>query len=500
MENCKKYRNYVSSEVEGSNQVGSTKVDCNIPILEKTNIPAKPNRLNVNGLGSNLSGELISKYKQSLIEGHKKVNNKPDSSTAKLIDSQKNRNNEAEPSIGADSALDCPRDGNTGSLYSDNICFIDWLTATNSDDRLFKRFCFELTNLLKKANIRAVLTDKGFRGYKSKSDLVITSGNESVLLGNLATGNVREGGLFELNGKGCTLLRMSYPDLIPAIYSLFVDYEFRFSRLDTALDFQADYAIEKGYTVPKIMQAGVIAGLFDRDTQKSGKSLASNTIGQWGELMARGVDTASYDPLIHAQAGLTAYFGNRKSSPDFFRIYEKGKEQNGNLPEGDIERAYFRIEHEMKRPDGKTTIPLDAMIRPDAYFANGRSGVRSLLDDMRKHYKLDKVSELQRDHQKKLKVKRLSKKIEWLKVTGGRVLKTLQDQGASDSEIVAWLTRPEGLQEFINDLNPSDGLSVLDEIILSGIVPRVSKPKNDRVTLDVSKAESGQWIAQRLRC
>ena len=220
--------------------------------------------------------------------------------------------------------------------------------------------------------------------------------------------------------------------------------------------------------------------------------------------MIHGIDSNSYDPLIHAQEGLTMYFGSRKYSPDYFRVYEKGKEQNASLPEGDIDRAYFRIEHEMKRPDGKTEIPLDVMIRPDSYFGNGRSNLRDLMDEMKEFYKLETSEERQRNQIRKKKNKSLSKKAEWLRSTGGRTFKTLLDTLPKEERaellsnpIIAYLVRPEGLKEFINDLDDPE-FNVLEAMILSGITPEYHNPKNDRVPLNVS-GKDGEWTANRVK-
>jgi DNA relaxase NicK len=440
----------------------------------------------------------IDKYRANLTTSQNNTENKPTNGRAIISSGHNKTNSKPEPSVSA--GLACapvlPPTCNTGGRYSNNLSFSDWLRATTGDDEYFQNFVFDLLKLFDSLSVTLERSEKGMIGYSIKDSIMYGSGDERLLLGNLATGNHNnEGGLFELNGHGCELFRLHYPEKWEEIYFLLVEYKFRFTRLDTALDFYADYALEKGYTVPNLTYAALESELLNKDTQKGQQALKVNNVGSWGELMCKNVSAFTYDPLEHAQEGLTSYFGNRKSSPDYFRFYEKGKQLDPNLPEGVEDRAYFRIEQEMKNPAKNRVIPLEAMLKPDCYFGEGRPNLRKLLEEMRDHYGLDGIDELHRENKKKQKVKSLTRKREWLRETGGRTFKTLLDTIPNDEReellknpLIAYLVRPEGLTDFIDDLDLKD-YNVLDDLIMSKLVPVEPIIKNDRVPLEVKELD-----------
>jgi len=102
------------------------------------------------------------------------------------------------------------------------------------------------------------------------------------------------------------------------------------------------------------------------------------------------------------------------------------------------------------------------MLRPDEYFCAGRSNVRAIMEQLRAHRDLQAIQSWQRAQFKREKGLLLSKKVHWARHTYGRLLRTLQDKGLSDSEIVEKLSRTAGLKEFVFDLlepsNPADDL------------------------------------------
>jgi DNA relaxase NicK len=299
-------------------------------------------------------------------------------------------------------------------------------------------------------------TEKGLHGYETSASIKIWKDNDYITVGNLAysEGGRNKGGLFELSGMGCKVLQLEYPALWLELYNVLMLAEWRISRVDIALDLSGDYAKERGYTVPLLFKQAVNEGLFKSDAQRNPlMKQSTQTVGDWADLVCGNLSAEDYDPLQHCPAGLTAYIGNRKSSDDFFRVYEKGKQLLGAMAEPEaIDRGWIRIEHEMSRKASGRTIPLDVMLRPDEYFCAGRSQVRSIMEQLRAHRDMSAIQSWQRAQFKREKGLLLSKKVHWARHTYGRLLRTLQDKGFSDTEIVDRLSRTSGLKEFVFDL------------------------------------------------
>ena len=175
--------------------------------------------------------------------------------------------------------------------------------------------------------------------------------------------------------------------------------------------------------------------------------------GDWSDITVGEIKIEDYDPLQHCPAGLTMYVGSRKSSDDFFRVYEKGKEILGKQAEPEnIDRGWIRIEHEMSRKASGRKIPLDAMIRPDEYFCAGRSSVRAIMEAVRHDRELKAIQCWQREQFKREKSLMLSRKVHWARYTYGRTVRTLMEEGLTPEQIVDALAREAGLKEFIFDL------------------------------------------------
>ena len=144
-------------------------------------------------------------------------------------------------------------------------------------------------------------------------------------------------------------------------------------------------------------------------------------------------------------------------------MYEKGKELLGRMAEPeDIDRGWIRIEHEMSRKASGREIPLDVMIRPDHYFAANRGGVRAILDQLRQSRELEQAQQWQREQFQKEKGLLLSKKIHWARHSYGRLFRTLTEQGIEPQEIIDWLSRTDGLKEFVFDLEPEPARDLLE--------------------------------------
>lgn len=353
----------------------------------------------------------------------------------------------------------------------DSITALDWLRLTTNDLKNYRDTLNELTTspehgvmahddqctgILEEAGMKVHWTDKGLHGYDVSASIKIWKDNDYLSVGHIAYSEAgqNKGGLFELSGVGCKVLQLEYPQLWLELYNVLLLADWRISRVDIALDLSGDYAKEHGYTVPLLFKQAKNEGLFKSDAQRNPLMKQTfQTAGDWSDLVCGNMSAEAYDPIKHCPAGLTAYIGNRKSSDDFFRIYEKGKQLLGAMAEPEsVDRGWVRIEHEMSHKASGRKIPLDVMLRPDEYFCAGRAHVRCIMELLREHRDLQAIQSWQRAQFKREKGLLLSKKVHWAKHTYGRLLRTLQDKGFSDSEIIEKLSRTSGLKEFVFDL------------------------------------------------
>lgn len=340
-----------------------------------------------------------------------------------------------------------------------NITKIDWLRLTTSDLEAFNSSMGDIDGkggILEAAGIETVWTEKGLHGYEKSAKLLMRKDHDFLTLGHIATSEAgrNKGGMLELTGLGCKLFQVFHKDLWCELFNVLQLHEWRISRTDIALDLPGEYCLERGYTVPSLFSQAVNNGLFKSDKLRNpNMSQSYSTAGDWSVLCVGGITPETYQPIEHCPAGLTAYIGSRKGSADFFRVYEKGKEQLGAEAEPDsIERAWVRVEHELSRKGTGREIPLDVMLRPDAYFALDRSGVRALMHEYGESLSLEQAEQVQLAQFKKEKALSLKRKVHWAKHSYGRLFRTLINEGETHEQIMEWLTREVGLRDFIVDL------------------------------------------------
>jgi DNA relaxase NicK len=340
-----------------------------------------------------------------------------------------------------------------------NITAIDWLRVTVTD---LDAYAATMTDLLDSngifanADMDVKWSEKGMHGYDVSASILIWRDNDYLTVGHIAQADSgrNKGGMLELTGAGCKILQLEYPALWLELYNLLQYHDWRISRTDIALDMPGDYATEKGYTVPKVLEAAKLFGMFQSDRLRNPNMKQSFHIaGDWSDFAIGLLNPETYNPVEHCPTGLTAYIGNRKTADDFFRVYEKGKELLGGMAEPDsVDRGWIRFEHEMSRKASGRNIPLEVMIRPDAHFAEGRSGVRAVMDELRAHQELEAAKQWQREQFKREKGLLLSKKMHWARHSYGRLVRTLVEQGIDADEIIEMLSRTAGLKEFVFDL------------------------------------------------
>ncbi|MEZ5534403.1 MAG: replication initiation factor domain-containing protein [Thiolinea sp.] len=361
---------------------------------------------------------------------------------------------------GYDSLFEKSKILNSAPCSDLQITAIDWLRVTTSDLAAFTGTMDDLLSddgLLAHAGLDVRWKDKGLHGYDKSASIMVWKDNDYLTVGNIGTSEQgrNRGGLLELTGTGCKILQLEYPALWLELFDLLQYHEWRISRADVALDLSGEYAKANGYTVPVLFKQAVNAGLLQSDNLRNPNMKQSfSTAGDWSDLVVGNLTPENYDPIEHCPAGLTAYIGNRKSSDDFWRIYEKGKELLGQMAEPEsIDRGWIRIEHEMSRKASGREIPLDVMLRPDEYFCAGRSGARAIMDKLRADmHQLKAAHQWQREQFIREKGLLLSKKIHWAKHSYGRLFRTLVEQGIDAAEIIDWLSREDGLKEFVFDI------------------------------------------------
>ena len=400
---------------------------------------------------------------------------------------------------GYDSLSDQSAISNSAPASDLQITTIDWLRVTTSDLAAFNNTLGDLLSdegVFAHADLDVRWKDKGLHGYEKSASIMIWKDNDYLTVGNIGTSEQgrNKGGLLELTGTGCKILQLEYPALWLELFDLLQHHEWRISRVDVALDLSGDYSKINGYTVPALFKQAVNDGLFQSDNLRNPNMKQSfSTAGDWSALVVGNLTPETYDPIEHCPAGLTAYIGNRKSSDDFFRIYEKGKEILGQMAEPEsVDRGWIRIEHEMSRKASGREIPLAVMIRPDSYFCAGRANVRAIMDKLRQDiHNLKKAHQWQRDMFIREKGLLLSKKIHWAKHSYGRLLRTLVEKDCSYEEIIDWLSREDGLKEYDFDIT-DDGKQQPTENGVNAITGELDTPITRTMTEDEEEARESR--------
>ncbi len=369
---------------------------------------------------------------------------------------------ENKPFVHKSELLKMPRKPIATAVQPDGaqVTMVDWLRVTTSDLGEFNATLAELAEdggILSEAGMDVKWKQgKGLHGYAESASILIWKDNDYLTIGNIAYSEQgqNKGGMFELTGTGCKVLQVEYPALWLELYNLLTYHDWRISRLDIALDLSGAYCLEHKFTVPRLFRDAKKNDLFKSDANKNPNMKAAiEPCGDWSDITVGEIKIDDYDPLQHCPAGLTMYVGNRKSSDDFFRVYEKGKEILGKQAEPEnVDRGWIRIEHEMSRKASGRKIPLDAMIRPDEYFCAGRSCVRAIMEAVRHDRELKAIQCWQREQFKREKSLMLSRKVHWARYTYGRTVRTLMEEGLTPEQIVDALAREAGLKEFIYDL------------------------------------------------
>jgi len=344
----------------------------------------------------------------------------------------------------------------------DNFAKIDWLrfTATGFDSL---GLINELDHLLSfGSDFKLIDAGKGRLGYTDSYHIAYSTDSGYAPVGVIAFSPSEDqpncGFMVDITGDGCHLLREA--GLFLEVVTFVRDYRLRIARLDLALDL-----IGSSYTVPGILRDHKVNGLFN-SYKSGGKQMSCSSAGDWTDFIVGDLSIDDYDVQEDCPKGLTAYFGSRKS-PHYFRVYEKGKQILGELPEHDptIPKNWVRIEHEWKYDHNHPPIPYEALIRPDFYFLAGRSA-RSFLTYCYNNISEQPPAEVKAKSQSLQKRLMLTRKIKWAKHQYGRLIKTLRDLGMTAQQVVHSLERGNGLDHYIYDMGPSSNKTAYDGIVM----------------------------------
>jgi DNA relaxase NicK len=332
----------------------------------------------------------------------------------------------------------------------DHYVIVDWLRFTGRGFGSLSLLDELIYDLTEEVSCNIIPTGKGRLGYSQSLNIVVyRDDGQPFSIGVIAYDNDPDssqcGFMFDLTGAGCQYFREH--NYLQYLAHFIDSYGLRITRLDLALDL-----IDTDYTVPNILLSHNNLGIFN-SAKSGGKSLNNSLSGDWSPFVVGNVSVHDYDVQSHCPTGLTAYFGSRKS-PNFFRVYEKGKQILGNLPEHDpsVPLNWVRVEHEWKYDKNHPPIPPLAIVYPDHYFLAGR-GARSFLDHCYKKNAYPVPSEVRSKTIKHTKSLLLSHKVRWAKHQYGKLVKTLLDSGLSPEDVVLCLSRSSVIPDCIYDFS-----------------------------------------------
>jgi DNA relaxase NicK len=343
---------------------------------------------------------------------------------------------------------------------------VDWLRASIRGQDSTSHVPYDLEDLLLYDQVTGeASTDLVIRpstqnvlGYPHVKKIFFYANNELTACGSIAYNDDLSssncGCLFDASGTLCSYLQQNCPSVWLDLAKYLAGYNFRITRIDLALDLDGVYCRREGITVPRVLQAGKYHDYFSSSHSRNGQSLKTNQFGDWSDLSVGDIMVKDYDPAIHAPLGLTATFGAR-TSPNYFRVYEKGKQLLGMADEPDfsIDRSWLRFEQEIKRDKDGSDIPYETLIEPDAWFGIGRPNLRKLLEDYTLFIFQHTVVAAQRAFfmrkERNLSVRR---KIYWARRSYGRLFRTMINEGIDPQGIVDSVLRETGLKNFVYDI------------------------------------------------
>lgn len=347
----------------------------------------------------------------------------------------------------------------------ESVSHIDWLRLTlNGGEKLWllPDVIQLLTDSLPDLDLSFIPIDKQMLGYPLVHHIKVWQDNQFITLGFIGVcadlGASHCGLCVDLSGVACSCLQRD-KEVWFRLVSFFAGYKARITRSDIALDLHGSYCKFNKLTVPTIALDQYNNHIFQSDYTRNKSIVSYATSGDWSPITFGGLAHDDYNPEVHSLAGLTFNVGKR-TSPRYWRIYEKGKQIIGSLQDSDyrnqnpVDQHWIRIECEFKRDKDGAEIPFELLLEPDLWLVKDRSSLSSLLDDYRSYLKKnDLIRVVFQDRKKVEKTLLLQRKVAWAKRQYGRLIKTLVEQGLGNDEIVALILRDKGLKDFIYDLS-----------------------------------------------
>lgn len=339
-----------------------------------------------------------------------------------------------------------------------NLTKVDWFRCSFNGDSslwLLPDIMDELATLLPDAVFTS--SPKRMMGYTDVTAISIWQDNQLIQIGwvgvELAFSSSHCGVCVDLSGVGCTLAQKNLGLWQDWIYFV-AGWRGRLTRVDLALDLMPEYCKARAITVPWLASEAVKNDMFTSERLINKKNMTYNCVGDWTPLMMGQITLGEYNPENHSPKGLTFNIGAR-TSPIYWRCYEKGKQLLGQLKQTDasIDRNWVRLECEFKRDKDGANIPYELLIESDYWFVKDRPLLQDFLNAYREFLSENPIYCFAFiDFAKKEKELKLSKKIAWARRQYGRLVKTLNTIGFTNDEICTNLLGDKGLKDYIYDL------------------------------------------------
>ncbi len=352
-----------------------------------------------------------------------------------------------------------------------NFTSVDWLRATTTSMDDFYYLARHIITQSKALGLHVEDANKGNLGYTHSFVISIKSTDASTIkqVGILAFSPDKErgthGGMFQLTGSGCNIFQANW-NVWYGLYIALDTVGMRLTRIDLAWDIKGNIGFnfmkENNLTVPTVCKKGKLDGTFTAD--RAPKASTFSQAGDWSAMTFGELPVEDYDPAKHCPRGLTGYFGTRASS-NYWRIYEKGKEQLGKAEDAalgsidEVELSWIRIEREISRKN-KEVIPLESMLHQDEYFVRGFSGVQELFNLWVDYNSGTPVIPAPYEAFTAKVKSSIAKKVFWGRRAYGSLIKTLQSEGMKAEQIIDLLMRKTGVKGHVN------GLLDVDELII----------------------------------
>ena len=119
------------------------------------------------------------------------------------------------------------------------------------------------------------------------------------------------------------------------------------------------------------------------------------------------------------------------------------------------------------------------------------------MHEYRQALDLEQVEQAQLSQFKREKALSISKKVYWAKHSYGRLFRTLVDKGIDYTEIIDWLTRSDGLTEFIFDIGEETEHDVSDDLVSRGLVPVIASPDANIARFNITKLAADKMAYAR---